>query len=91
MNNNNTYNWIGSTHLDVLKSTSNFIITTSNILENDIILTSNNNINYTNITSNKLISYTNLTSNNNINYTNALRHDVNKWKNEEINMKHQLI
>ena len=81
--NNNSYNWIGSTHLDGLKSTSNFIVTTSNILEQDIILTSNILINYTNITSNNLINYTNLTSNNNINFTNALRHDVNKWINEE--------
>lgn len=93
--NNNSYNWIGSTHLDGLTSTSNFIITTSNILENDIILTSNNLITYTNLTSNKLIdytnltsnyniNYTNLTSNNNINFTNALRYDVNKWINEEV-------
>ena len=39
MNNNNLYNtnnsplWIGSTHNDNYKTTSNFILTTSNILE----------------------------------------------------------
>jgi hypothetical protein len=87
MNNNITNNngWIGSTHIDNIKLTSN-------ILEQHIILGDINSSNYTSNTSNILntnsSNYTSNTSNilntNSSNYTNILRHDVNKWINEEI-------
>ena len=81
----NNNNFIGTTHNDTSKSTSNFIIGTSNILEQ-------HSSNYTKATSNILeqhsSNYTNITSNileqHSSNYTNLLRHDVNKWINEEI-------
>jgi hypothetical protein len=49
MNNNNLYNnnFIGTTHLDAGKITSNFIISTSNILEQRIYTNSINKSNYT--------------------------------------------
>lgn len=72
-NNNNIYNnnFIGSTHIDAYKSTSNFIISTSNIIESHLSNTSNTlenhlyasniaNSNFTTNTSNhfsKMIDY----------------------------------
>ena len=66
----NNNNFIGTTHNDTSKSTSNFIIGTSNILEQ-------HSSNYTKATSNILEQHSS-------NYTNILRHDVNKWINEEV-------
>ncbi len=77
MNNNNNFNvnsWIGSTHQDFFKTSSNMlaneIIRTSNILTNEIITTSNileshlhasniANSNYTYISSNQIVNYFN--------------------------------
>ena len=98
MNNNNLYNnnnFIGITHLDNVKITSNFIIQTSNILEQHILNTSNtlegHLSNTSNILEGKIFNTSNTleghildAKNFNINYTNALRTDVNKWINEEI-------
>ena len=71
MNNNNVYNtnnWVGTTHLDNFKTTSNIILInssnytleTSNILEGHLTNTSNilelHSSNYTNITSNYIIN-----------------------------------
>jgi len=77
-NNNNLYNnnFIGTTHIDALKATSNFILGTSNILEQHILTNSINNSNYTSNASNIL-------NTNSSNYTNILRYDVNKWINEQ--------
>jgi hypothetical protein len=77
-NNNNLYNnnFIGTTHIDALKATSNFILGTSNILEQHIFTNSINNSNYTSNASNIL-------NTNSSNYTNILRYDVNKWINEQ--------
>ena len=75
MNNNITNNcgWIGSTHIDNIKLTSN-------ILEKHIINVSNIlNTNSSNYTSNA----SNILNTDSSNYTNVLRHDVNKWINEE--------
>jgi hypothetical protein len=87
MNNNITNNngWIGSTHIDNIKLTSN-------ILEQHIIIGDINSSNYSSNVSNVLnINSSNYASNisnilntNSSNYTNVLRHDVNKWINEEI-------
>ena len=80
MNNNNgiyTNTFIGTSHLDSYKSTSNFIIATSNILENHINNSSNNLEFHLSNTSNILEQHSS-------NYTNNLRYDVNKWINEEI-------
>ena len=70
MNNNNgiyTNTFIGTSHLDSYKSTSNFIINTSNILENHLSNTSNNLENHLSNTSNFLNSnssnFTTTTSN----------------------------
>ena len=87
MNNNNLYNnnnFIGITHLDNGKITSNFIIQTSNILEQHILNTSNTLEGHLSNTSNVLEGHILDAKNSNINYTNALRTDVNKWINEEI-------
>jgi hypothetical protein len=73
----NNNNFIGSTHNDTSKSTSNFIIGTSNILEQHISISNINNSNFTIATSNILEQHSS-------NYTNILRHDVNKWINEEV-------
>ena len=62
MNNNN---FIGATHIDNIKITSN-------ILEQHILINSINNSNYTSNASNILDT-------NSSNYTNVLRYDVNKW------------
>jgi hypothetical protein len=87
MNNNITNNngWIGSTHIDNIKLTSN-------ILEQHIIIGNINSSNYASNISNVLnINSSNYASNisnilntNSSNFTNSLRHDVNKWINEEI-------
>jgi hypothetical protein len=95
MNNNNNINncgWIGSTHIDNLKLTSNILeqhiaigdinssnytSNISNILNNAII---NINVNSSNYTSNA----SNILNTNSSNYTNILRYDVNKWINEQI-------
>jgi len=73
MNNNNITNnnlsWIGSTHIDNNKITSNFILTTSNILETH--------------SSNFTLATSNILQSNSSNFTNALRYDVNKWINEK--------
>lgn len=87
MNNNNLYNnnnFIGITHLDNVKITSNFILQTSNILEQHILNTSNTLEGHLSNTSNILEDHILDAKNSNINYTNALRTDVNKWINEEI-------
>jgi hypothetical protein len=70
MNNNNhfnTNNWIGTTHLDFFKNSSNalsnYTYNTSNILENDILITSNINYLYTSNSSNSNIFFTSNTSN----------------------------
>ena len=93
MNNNNinTCGWIGITHLDNIKFTSNILgqhiyinsinnsnytSNASNILEQHIYTNSINNSNYTSNASNIL-------NTNSSNFTNALRYDVNKWINEE--------
>jgi hypothetical protein len=78
-------NFIGSTHIDNIKLTSN-------ILEQHIYITNINNSNYTRNVSNILnTNSSNYTSNasiilntNSSNYTNILRHDVNKWINEQL-------
>ena len=65
MNNNliiNNPSWIGSTHNDNYKTMSNFILTTSNILET-------HSSNFTLATSNILEDHIKISSNNNINYT----------------------
>jgi hypothetical protein len=79
MNNNNLYtnnNFLGTTHLDASKITSNFILATSNILEQHISVSNLNNSNFTLATSNILETHSS-------NFTNKLRTDVNKWINEE--------
>jgi hypothetical protein len=69
MNNNhfNTNNWVGTTHLDFFKNSSNalsnYTSNTSNILENDILIYSNINYLYTSNSSNSNIFYTSNTSN----------------------------
>lgn len=70
MNNNNhfnTNNWIGTTHLDFFKNSSNalsnYTYNTSNILENDILINSNINYLYTSNSSNSNIIYTSNVSN----------------------------
>jgi hypothetical protein len=70
MNNNNhfnTNNWIGTTHLDFFKNSSNalsnYTYNTSNILENDILINSNINYLYTSNSSNSNIIYTSNISN----------------------------
>ena len=95
MNNNlnNNCSWIGSTHIDTFKSTSNLILSTSNILEQ--------HISYSNLScSNFVLSTSNILETHSSNFTNALRHDVNKWINEEyetssttppINLTHTYI
>ena len=78
--NNNIYtnnNFIGSTHLDGLKPLSNLIISTSNILEQHIAYSNISSSNFTLSTSNILETHSS-------NFTNALRYDVNKWINEEV-------
>jgi hypothetical protein len=82
--NNNKNNFIGITHLDNGKITSNFIIQTSNILEQHILNTSNTLEGHLSSTSNVLEGHILDAKNSNINYTNAFRTDVNKWINEEI-------
>jgi len=70
MNNNNhfnTNNWVGTTHLDFFKNSSNalsnYTLDTSNILENHILITSNINYFYTSNSSNSNIYFTSNTSN----------------------------
>ena len=78
--NNNLYtnnNFIGTTHFDSFKSTSNLIISTSNILEQHIAYSNISSSNFTLSTSNILETHSS-------NFTNALRYDVNKWINEEV-------
>ena len=91
MNNNNgiyTNTFIGTSHLDSYKSTSKFIIATSNILENQINNSSNNlhfhwsNTSY--ILEEHLSNTSNILEKHSSNYTYILRYDVNKWINEEI-------
>ena len=95
MNNNNLYtnnNFIGITHLDNAKITSNFILATSNILEQHISISNLNNSNFTLGTSNILETHSS-------NFTNNLRYDINKWINEKeepslipsINLTHTYI
>jgi len=89
MNNNNLYtnnNFIGITHLDTGKITSNFILATSNTLEGHISNTSNILEGHISNTSNILEGHILDTKNFNINYTDDLRTDVNKWVNEEIEL-----
>ena len=88
MNNNlyNNNNFIGITHFDNFKITSNFILQTSNILEQHILNTSNTLEGHLSNTSNILEDHVLDAKNSNINYTNALRTDVNKWINEEIEL-----
>jgi hypothetical protein len=73
MNNNlvstNLNTWVGSTHIDNYKLTSNFIITTSNILENH---SSNFTLNTSNILENHSSNFTSNTSNFLRNYFNKL-------------------
>ena len=72
MNNNNLYtnnNFIGTTHLDTGKITSNFILATSNILEQHIYSNSINNSNFTTETSNILEQHIYTSSINNSNFT----------------------
>ena len=78
-NNNNIYNnnFIGTTHIDAYKSTSNFIISTSNTIESHLYASNIANSNYTTNTSNILEIHSR-------NYTNNLRFDVNKWINETV-------
>ena len=87
MNNNNLYtnnNFIGTTHLDTGKITSNFILATSNILEQHIYTNSINNSNFTTETSNILeqrssnfiLTTSNILETHSSNFTNALRADV---------------
>jgi hypothetical protein len=85
MNNNlyNNNNFIGITHLDNGKITLNFILQTSNILEQHILNTSNTLEGHLLNTSNVLEGHILDAKNFNINYTNALRTDVNKWINEQ--------
>ncbi len=70
MNNNNLYtnnNFIGTTHLDASKITSNFILNTSNILESHLSNTSNilesHIFNTSNILDSKASNFTTTTSN----------------------------
>ena len=94
MNNNiiNTNNFIGITHIDNIKLTSNILeqhilagdirssnytSNASNILNNSIV---NLNFNCSNYTSNA----SNILNTNSSNYTDILRYDVNKWINEQI-------
>ena len=87
-------NFIGSTHIDTFKSTSNLILSTSNILEQHIaysnIATSNileQHISYSNTNcSNFILATSNILETHSSNFTNALRYDVNKWINEEIEL-----
>jgi hypothetical protein len=92
MNNNNLYNnnnFIGITHFDSTKITSNFILYTSNVLEGHITNTSNILEQHITNTSNILEGHISNAKNFNINYTDDLRTDVNKWINEEI--EHQVL
>ena len=89
--NNNIYtnnNFIGSTHLDGLKPLSNLIISTSNILEQHIAYSNISSSNFTLSTSNiletHLLATSNILETHSSNFTNALRYDVNKWINEEV-------
>ena len=109
MNNNNinTCGWIGATHIDNIKFTSNILeqhiyinsINNSNYTSNASNILNTNSSNYTSNASNILeqhiyinsINNSNYTSNasnilntNSSNFTNALRRDVNKWINEQI-------
>ena len=103
MNNNITNNcgWIGSTHIDNIKLTSNILeqhiiagdLNSSNYTSNAINILNTNSSNYTSNASNIL-------NTNSSNYTNILRYDVNKWINEEyetstttppINLTHTYI
>ena len=97
MNNNNLYtnnNFIGTTHLDASKITSNFILATSNILEQHISVSNLNNSNFTLATSNILethssnftLATSNILETHSSNFTNKLRADVNKWINEETEL-----
>ena len=97
MNNNNLYtnnNFIGTTHLDSAKITSNFILATSNILEQHISVSNLNNSNFTLATSNILethssnftLATSNILETHSSNFTNKLRADVNKWINEETEL-----
>lgn len=96
MNNNiiNTNNFIGITHIDNIKLTSNILeqhilagdirssnytSNASNILNDAII---NLNFNCSNYTSNA----SNILNTNSSNYTDILRYDVNKWINEKTEL-----
>ena len=83
MNNNNhfnTNNWIGTTHLDFFKNSSNalsnYTYNSSNILSNQIIITSN-------ILENDISITSNILENHSSNYTSNLRFDINQLINEE--------
>ena len=89
--NNNLYtnnNFIGTTHFDSFKSTSNLIISTSNILEQHIaysnIISSNFTLSTSNILETHLLATSNILETHSSNFTNNLRYDVNKWINEEV-------
>ena len=89
--NNNLYtnnNFIGTTHFDSFKSTSNLIISTSNILEQHIAYSNISSSNFTLSTSNiletHLLTTSNILETHSSNFTNNLRYDVNKWINEEV-------
>lgn len=73
-NNNNIYNnnFIGSTHIDTYKATSNLIISTSNIIENHLYASNIANSNYTYNSSINNSNYTYNTSNTITNYFNKL-------------------
>lgn len=73
-NNNNIYNnnFIGSTHIDAYKSTSNLIISTSNTIENHLNASNIANSNYTYNLSINNSNYTYNTSNQITNYFNKL-------------------
>jgi dTDP-4-dehydrorhamnose reductase len=92
--NNTDNNFIGTTHLDASKITSNFILATSNILEQHISVSNLNNSNFTLATSNILethssnftLATSNILETHSSNFTNKLRADVNKWINEETEL-----
>ncbi len=109
MNNNiiNPNNFIGITHIDNIKLTSNIL--EQHILAGDI-RSSNYTSNASNILNNAIINLnfncsnyasniSNILNINSSNYTDALRHDVNKWINEEteptiipsVNLTHTYI
>ena len=85
MNNNlvntNLNTWIGSTHQDNYKLTSNFILKTSNILE---LHSSNFTSNVSNIIESHLYVTSNILENHSSNFTNKLRTDINKLINNQI-------